>query len=39
MVAVPLLSKENYALFHADPHPGDLFYDERTRDLVILDWR
>ena len=37
-VAVPLFSAENKALFHADPHAGNLLYDESTGELVILDW-
>lgn len=37
-LAVPLFSAENKALFHADPHAGNLLYDETTGELVILDW-
>jgi len=25
-------------MFHADPHAGNLLYDKRTGDVVILDW-
>lgn len=38
LVAVPLFAPEESALFHADPHAGNLLYSERTRELVILDW-
>jgi len=37
-LAVPLFSSENEAMFHADPHAGNLLYDNRTGQLVILDW-
>lgn len=38
LVVVPLLAREERAIFHADPHAGNLLYNERTRELVILDW-
>lgn len=38
LVAVPLLSREKSAFFHADPHAGNLLYDERRHEVVILDW-
>jgi ubiquinone biosynthesis protein len=38
LIAVPLFSPEPGAAFHADPHAGNLLYDERTREIVILDW-
>lgn len=38
LVAFPLLSREVYALFHADPHAGNLLYDRHTGELVLLDW-
>ncbi len=38
LIAVPLFSAENMAVFHADPHAGNLLYDEPNRELVILDW-
>ena len=38
LVAIPLFSGDETALFHADPHAGNLFYDPRTDELVILDW-
>ncbi len=38
LIAFPLLSRQPYALFHADPHAGNLLYNRKTRELVILDW-
>lgn len=38
LIAVPLLSREQNSIFHADPHAGNLLYDEGQRELVILDW-
>lgn len=38
LVAVPLFSIANEAVFHGDPHAGNLLYDQRTRKLGILDW-
>jgi ubiquinone biosynthesis protein len=38
LIAVPLLSRDPSAVFHADPHAGNLLYDEHTREIVILDW-
>jgi ubiquinone biosynthesis protein len=37
-LAVPLFSSEKNAMFHADPHAGNLLYDKRTGNLSILDW-
>lgn len=37
-IAVPIFASENKALFHADPHAGNLLYDDKTGELVILDW-
>jgi len=37
-LAVPIFSTEKNAMFHADPHAGNLLYDKRTGELVILDW-
>lgn len=37
-LAVPIFAAEREALFHADPHAGNLLYDEKTGELVILDW-
>ena len=38
LVAIPLLSAHENAIFHGDPHAGNLLYDNRTGQLVILDW-
>jgi ubiquinone biosynthesis protein len=38
LIAVPLFSWEDAAVFHADPHAGNLLYDEPDRELVVLDW-
>jgi ubiquinone biosynthesis protein len=38
LLAVPALSRERDSIFHADPHAGNLLYDRRTNELVILDW-
>ena len=37
-IAVPIFATESKALFHADPHAGNLLYDDKTGELVILDW-
>jgi len=38
LMTVPALSREKDAIFHADPHAGNLLYDRRKDQLVILDW-
>jgi ubiquinone biosynthesis protein len=38
LIAVPFFSWEDAAVFHADPHAGNLLYDEPNRELVVLDW-
>ena len=38
LVAVPLLSSEKDAIFHGDPHAGNLLYDNSTSELTIIDW-
>jgi ubiquinone biosynthesis protein len=38
LVAVPFFSRERESTFHADPHAGNLLYDETNRELVLLDW-
>lgn len=38
LIAVPLLSAQPEAVFHGDPHAGNLLYNTRTGELVILDW-
>ena len=31
-----VFSREQEAIFHADPHAGNLLYDETNRELVVL---
>jgi ubiquinone biosynthesis protein len=38
LLAVPLFAPEQVAVFHADPHAGNLFCDERTGEVILLDW-
>jgi ubiquinone biosynthesis protein len=38
LISVPLFSRLENVVFHADPHAGNLLYDEARRELVILDW-
>ena len=38
LLAVPVLAPEKNAIFHADPHAGNILYDKRDDELVILDW-
>jgi ubiquinone biosynthesis protein len=38
LIAVPLFCREDMAVFHADPHAGNLMYDETNRELVVMDW-
>ena len=38
LIAVPLFSSEEDAIFHGDPHAGNLLYDNRTGELTIIDW-
>src|SRR5581483_8557545 len=38
LIAVPFFSWADVALFHADPHAGNLLYDEPNRELIVLDW-
>lgn len=38
LVALPLFSSTEDAIFHGDPHAGNLLYNNRTGELVILDW-
>ena len=37
LVAKPIWSNKPWAMFHADPHAGNLFYTKDHR-LAILDW-
>lgn len=38
LIAVPMFSRRDIAILHADPHAGNLFYDEPNRELIVLDW-
>jgi ubiquinone biosynthesis protein len=38
LVAVPLLASREDAIFHGDPHAGNLLYNNRTGELTIIDW-
>jgi ubiquinone biosynthesis protein len=38
LVAVPLFAATPDAIFHGDPHAGNLLYNNRTRELTIIDW-
>jgi ubiquinone biosynthesis protein len=38
LVAVPALARQEAALFHGDPHAGNLLYDHKSGEIVILDW-
>jgi ubiquinone biosynthesis protein len=38
LIAVPAFARQEQAMFHGDPHAGNLLYDKRRDELVILDW-
>ena len=38
LVAVPLFAATEDAVFHGDPHAGNLLYNRHTGELTILDW-
>jgi ubiquinone biosynthesis protein len=38
LVADPIFSPEEEAVFHADPHAGNLLYNEAKDELIVLDW-
>ena len=38
LIAIPLLAERGEAVFHGDPHAGNLLYDNRTNELTIIDW-
>lgn len=38
LIAVPLFASAGDVMFHADPHAGNLLYERRKSQLVILDW-
>jgi ubiquinone biosynthesis protein len=38
VIAIPLFAPAGDVLFHADPHAGNLLYDGRSSELIVLDW-
>lgn len=38
LIATPLLSAHKDPIFHGDPHAGNLLYDTRREELIIIDW-
>ena len=38
LIATPLLSAQKDPIFHGDPHAGNLLYDARRDELIIIDW-
>jgi ubiquinone biosynthesis protein len=38
LIAVPLFAATPDAIFHGDPHAGNLLYNNRTGELGIIDW-
>jgi ubiquinone biosynthesis protein len=38
LVAVPAFHRQPEVIFHADPHAGNVLYDQQRGELVILDW-
>jgi ubiquinone biosynthesis protein len=38
LVTRPLFASDPVALFHADPHAGNLLYNDETQELILLDW-
>jgi ubiquinone biosynthesis protein len=38
ILARPLFATTAETMFHADPHAGNLLYNARTKQIVILDW-
>jgi ubiquinone biosynthesis protein len=38
LVAVPLFAAAPDAIFHGDPHAGNLLYNNRSGELTIIDW-
>lgn len=37
-IAIPIFAAQSKALFHCDPHAGNLLYDCKSGELIILDW-
>jgi ubiquinone biosynthesis protein len=38
LIAIPLFAPAGDVMFHADPHAGNLLYDQHHGELIILDW-
>jgi len=38
LVAVPLFAATQDAIFHGDPHAGNLLYNNSSGELTIIDW-
>jgi ubiquinone biosynthesis protein len=38
LLAVPLFAPEQETAFHADPHAGNLFCNQQTGEVILLDW-
>ncbi len=38
LIAIPLFAADHDTVVHADPHAGNLLYDRRTGEIVLLDW-
>ncbi len=38
LIAVPLFSSSEVAIFHGDPHAGNLLYENKTNVLTLIDW-
>lgn len=38
LLLAPLLAPQEPAVFHADPHAGNLLWDDERDRLVVLDW-
>jgi len=38
VIAVPLLAPGGRTIFHADPHAGNLLYQNQSGTLTLLDW-
>jgi ubiquinone biosynthesis protein len=38
VLAVPLFAPASESIFHADPHAGNLFVDEQSREVILFDW-
>jgi len=37
-LVVPILAPGEKAIFHADPHAGNLLYNNQSGELTLLDW-